>query len=561
MTAQLKGLDRNMWHRRMKARPTTDSQLALRAIQLGLLVTVAGLVSVWLGQDANWDLQNYHLYNAFAFLNDRYGLDSGSVPQWYLNPLIDIPYYLLVRYVGEYPRLVAFLQGCQAGVVWFILWRLLGKLTNDYDNLIARTVVWVSACTGSMLISEVGTTFDDIAITAIVLWSVLLLVDYIHDRSKVNRLTIAYFLLGIAMGLKLTAAIYLVAALISSIFMTRNIKLLVIICIAGVSGVVLSGGWWFLHLQLHYSSPVFPFYNGFFRSDWWPAITIADHRFLPRSILQWLAYPAFWIKKNQNLVTEVPFADGRMLVGLISALAGFGTYSVQKMQSKLMSRASSTTPVLCGIGNGLRNRWPDLVLICSFFLISYVAWLRMFSIYRYAMPLECLSPVVAFVFAIRLPSSANFRRLGVTILCGVVLVMMAFTQYPDWMRVNYSSRVLSVTAPFDYRGATVLAVAGDPPISFSFTQLPGVKHFITIGPDGFQGTKIFNQQSKLVNHSRKIYIITKNGVTPELADRLYAYWHIVVVAHPCVTMISNIGGSFEVCELRHEADFPEAVRR
>jgi len=41
-----------------------------------LLVPLAfGLYAVKLGQDTNWDLLNYHLYNPFAYLNDRLSLD------------------------------------------------------------------------------------------------------------------------------------------------------------------------------------------------------------------------------------------------------------------------------------------------------------------------------------------------------------------------------------------------------------------------------------------------------------------------------------------------------
>jgi len=39
------------------------------------MLVMGGLVSVWLGQDKNWDLLNYHLYNAWALLNGRLHVD------------------------------------------------------------------------------------------------------------------------------------------------------------------------------------------------------------------------------------------------------------------------------------------------------------------------------------------------------------------------------------------------------------------------------------------------------------------------------------------------------
>src|SRR5688500_8071941 len=51
-------------------------------------------VAWWLGQDTNWDLRNYHLYNAYAFLNDRQAMDLAPAgQQTWLNPLLDIFWY------------------------------------------------------------------------------------------------------------------------------------------------------------------------------------------------------------------------------------------------------------------------------------------------------------------------------------------------------------------------------------------------------------------------------------------------------------------------------------
>src|SRR5450830_819690 len=69
-----------------------------------LVPLLFGVWSVLLGQDANYDLYNYHLYNAFAFLNNKLAIDfapAGS--QTYFNPSLDIGYYLLSTHVP--PRL------------------------------------------------------------------------------------------------------------------------------------------------------------------------------------------------------------------------------------------------------------------------------------------------------------------------------------------------------------------------------------------------------------------------------------------------------------------------
>jgi hypothetical protein len=74
-----------------------------------------GLLALFLGQDANWDLRNYHFYNAYAFLNNRYGQDllPSQTPYFY-NPLIDVPFFVLATHVSA--RFAAFVLGSVQGL-------------------------------------------------------------------------------------------------------------------------------------------------------------------------------------------------------------------------------------------------------------------------------------------------------------------------------------------------------------------------------------------------------------------------------------------------------------
>jgi hypothetical protein len=79
------------------------------ALETALLLLLACCISVGQGQDRNWDLLNYHLYNAFSFVEGRFARDLYPVGmQSYFNPLIDLPYYLLsVQLIPGLPRVVA----------------------------------------------------------------------------------------------------------------------------------------------------------------------------------------------------------------------------------------------------------------------------------------------------------------------------------------------------------------------------------------------------------------------------------------------------------------------
>src|SRR5690349_200694 len=95
-------------------------------LESALIVILACCLSLRLGQDANWDLMNYHLSSPFGLLNGRLAVDLAPVGlQSYLNPLLDLPYYLLSRHVlPDMPRLVTFLAGIPFGLLLIVVLRI-----------------------------------------------------------------------------------------------------------------------------------------------------------------------------------------------------------------------------------------------------------------------------------------------------------------------------------------------------------------------------------------------------------------------------------------------------
>src|ERR1700736_2041522 len=115
---------------RLRRRP-----LLVHILLLILLLVLSGLYGVYLGADRSWDLLNYHYYIPYAFLHARLGFDIQPAPaQTYLNPLLDLPFYVLIRQFNDYPRFVGFVQGATNGVglycIVVLAWRLLGRVAG-----------------------------------------------------------------------------------------------------------------------------------------------------------------------------------------------------------------------------------------------------------------------------------------------------------------------------------------------------------------------------------------------------------------------------------------------
>lgn len=515
------------------------------ALLLVSLLVVAGGLSVLLGQDANWDLLNYHLYNAYAFFNQRYTQDVGVALQWYFNPTLDMPYYVLVRIFNGYPRLVAFLQGAQAGLVWFLLWKLFALAKRVFAlPLWLAVAAWAVGCSGSALISEVGTTFNDIPVTALVLAGSWMICGYCQGESGSSALSFGFLLLGAAVGFKLTSAIYLVAAGLALLATKRSLHGFARATMFGAIGFAITGGAWAIYMQASYGNPFFPYFNSIFHSPWWSQSPVMDERFMPRSPWQWILYPAWWVLPNREVVTEVSFADARMLVGTLCAVL-------------LLCTAFMRTQACAGDVHSANAQRPLVLFLAVFYLLSYLLWLLAFSIYRYAMPLEVLAPLllIALIAWLAPAGSARSGAFGMPqVMAAVVLLGVAvFTRYPDWMRVGYSERVIDIRADRDLSNAVIIGLQGDPPVSYLATGLDDRTRFLLIGGGDMKQSWLHARQGMAVREARALYVVMRKDRDSPLLEYVRGYWGLEKSGEPCGTVHTNINGDWQLCKVLRTA--------
>src|SRR5258706_379359 len=87
-----------------------------------------GLGAIILGQDSNWDLRNYHIYNPYAFLSNRFIRDFAPAQlQSYYNPLLHVPFFWMVTHLQ--PRVTGFLLGTLQGLNFCFLFAIARRMT------------------------------------------------------------------------------------------------------------------------------------------------------------------------------------------------------------------------------------------------------------------------------------------------------------------------------------------------------------------------------------------------------------------------------------------------
>ena len=175
------------------------------------------LIGAWYavsrGQDASWDLRNYHLYNAWALLHGRLGIDLAPASlQGYFNPLLDLPYYLLgTGPLRQMPRLLAACQGLWFGGVVWVVGRIVARLAALQHRPfgLIDAAVWLLGVSGSMTLSQAGLSSNEMPLALLVLGALYLLLPSVGDERVLwKRVVGAGALCGVAAGLKPTAIVY-----------------------------------------------------------------------------------------------------------------------------------------------------------------------------------------------------------------------------------------------------------------------------------------------------------------------------------------------------------------
>ncbi|HQT96071.1 MAG TPA: hypothetical protein PK435_15680 [Thermoanaerobaculaceae bacterium] len=413
--------------------------------ELVFCLVIGALLSLAYRTDANWDLQNYHLYAPFAALHGRLGLDYFAAGfQGYLNPLQDMP-YLLARTAlfDRAPRLLALCAGLPFGCLAFIVFRLAATLIEDRWGAIFAALIGL---TGATTLSEIGTTFDDILTGCVVLPALLAIVGRWRHAAA-----IAGGLCGFAIALKLTAVMFVVPLAGAIVIMAPAPRAVLAnawrFALAATLAFALGYGWWGVLLWRQFHDPVFPLLSGLFHARLAPHLDPRDTRFLPRSLAQWIAYPFYWIEGRSFVVTEMRLRDPRFALAWLAAVSPAVTLTVGALRRR-------TAPLP-----------PPARALWWFMIVSYVTWLPLFSILRYALPLEvCTGIMVATALRQWLPARAATR-----VTLAILLVCLAVTEPMEWGRIAYGQHLVQGRLPVLPAGAVVLMRGA--PIGFVATHL------------------------------------------------------------------------------------------
>lgn len=517
---------------------------------LALCLLVGALTSVLLGQDINWDLLNYHLYNPWAWLTGHANDDVAVAGlQSYYNPLPDIPYYLLVTGpLNAWPRVVAALQGLWYGALIYVVGVIVIEFARREGRAagLGEALAWWIGVSGSAVMAQAGATFNEVPLAMLVLTAFAMLLriapaaDGAGQRGVGWKLLLAGLLAGVAVGLKPTAIVYAPALAAACLVLAprgSRMRHVALFGVAGATGVLLAYGAWGLHLYRMTGNPLFPLFNNVFHSDWVPAINGTDARFRPHGVLQWLFYPFEWSVRKSRLVSEFPMRDGRL------AVVWLGVVALGAMLPWRLRRAGTAQAQRAG----LRAEMALLLFVG----VAYAGWLALFSIYRYLIPVEALSGLIGLLLIRRFAEQLRgrvARRVWVGVGVFVTLLLLFGTHRPDWGHAPFAAHSVEVHAPRLPDDTLVLVV--DQPNAFvvPFLQgrratFAGITWFTNLARHQMLGAML---RERIATHRGPIQAVVRD--LPAAGRDLRRYG-LTLASHRCRPIRSNLDDDLKLCAL------------
>ena len=471
-----------------------------------------GLLSVWMGQDSNWDLQNYHWYNPYALLHGRLQADIAPGQfQSYFNPTIDLPYYFLNSVLPG--PLVGFVMGALHGLNFVLLAAIAMQAFGGRgaaraeertgDTRLALLLALVGVC-GVGFLSELGNTMGDDLTSLLVLGSLYLILRGWRQPAVVPTrapvLLLAGLLMGIGSGLKLTNVTYALAACLAllavplpqSSSVPRRIGAAVLYGCGVLAGLLAASGYWWWMMWQRFANPLFPQFNQIFRSPLAQPLGVLDTAHLPHNALEVLVWPFVFITDFKR-VGEIALRPAIMPALYVAALVFAGMWLAERFGAKRTPAATTASAAATA------RLAPQARFLLVFGLVAYLGWMKLFSIYRYLVPLELLAPLMLWLLIERIAARRHAARIG-----GWLLAVTTFLALPvmTWGHASWGDTAFSARFPaFERPESTIVFTAhGDPPMGWLAALAPHGVRVIALA--GMPASAAWNEHIQIAMASR-----------------------------------------------------------
>lgn len=436
------------------------------------LVWVFGwsLFCVFTPIEFGFDVAHYHIQDGWSAWHGRLTHDlAPSGMHSYFNPLANMITWAMIAALPA--AAVTFLLGMVQAAVLILLYLLCRRVLSSigHDSRVSALLLALAGFFNYAMLTVTASIRIDHWIAAPFIAALLILMPKDGRAATWRRAGLAAFIVGLTIGLKLTAVIHaagLAAAVLIAVPGVRaRIEAVMAAGVAGLAGILLTGGWWMWKLWTVVGNPVFPMGNGIFRSPWGPPENFTDTRGLPQSIWDVLFFPVNGVYRPYNEFGRSWMQDlpiGLLYVAIV--LMGIVLWRAYRMKTAAGPQPSRALAIVFGGA-----------------LATLVVWFPMFMVGRYAMSVWLVSPLqFASSLILVWPAVTEGRRAlawfaGVLVLCVFSANVVPVRRVP--VKDLWGPYIqVEVPPSIDFENAEII-FAGPYPSSFLAPYLPASATF------------------------------------------------------------------------------------
>lgn len=370
-----------------------------------LVLMVIATATTIIFPDEFWDTYSYHLYlqeNPFADkVNEDYF--PGRTLTSFVFPIVDRMFFMFRTVLGF--RLGTLPGYLIIGVMFYQIKKILKNITKSEIKDKYISILSMVPLTAFLVLQQMGTYYID-NFSIVILLEFIYVILYESDEIFKNRPRLYYLALiaGIGVCIKITNAIYIIGPLVYLLIKNfKDIKqikwfdYILLVMTAFLPMLV-----YFLDAVIQTGSPVFPYYNGIFKSEFFAETNWLDNRYGPKNIFEFLTWPIFIIfhpgRAYETGATDLAFAIGYIII--ISYLIYVGYKRIVKKEKEY-------------------NK--DMFLYSMILLYLYLVWAKFIIGYtRYAGIIVILAAILAI--KILLQCIQKRKIAGTIILSGLLII-------------------------------------------------------------------------------------------------------------------------------------------
>lgn len=234
-----------------------------------------------------------------------------------------------------------------------------------------------------------------------------------------------------------------------------------------------------------FGNPLFPQFNNFFLNPLAQSVAVGDTSWLPKTLWQQMLWP-FIISVDAQKVGQINIRQ--IIWGVSYFLLIWFAVKTLYMKFKV-TKAESLT---------VSERLIIAIVVLGFFI-----WMKLFSIYRYMVPMDMLAPLFVFILCKALFPYLWAKRIAAVSIGIATLVVLSGTR--TWWHEPWGEKLLHAEVPAlaDPSRTTVLMIEGDPPWAWLAIAFPVKVAFVQIQGNFPQGPG-YPEQVKQI-------LISRNG--------------------------------------------------